>query len=235
MKHLIFFIGLSIIMTNPANAQFSESEEQMIQQIVHDYLNQNPDILYEIILNYSNQKSKEAEENAMSLTFETEGDGRFGNPNASFIIYEYSDYNCGYCKRLFKTLQTLINEDDDIQIVIKEFPILAESSVLAAKAALAAEEQNKFFEYHLALMNSVGRITEDSLKSIATMVGLNMEKYTAAISSNKFDRILRRNIDSGRAIGIEGTPALLIGKKIIPGAISLKEMMAIIDSERNKN
>ena len=174
MKHLIFFIGLSIIMTNPVNAQFSESEEQMIQQIVHDYLNQNPDILYEIILNYSNQKSKEAEENAMSLTFETEGDGRFGNPNASFIIYEYSDYNCGYCKRLFKTLQTLINEDDDIQIVIKEFPILAESSVLAAKAALAAEEQNKFFEYHLALMNSVGRITEDSLKSIATMVGLNI-------------------------------------------------------------
>ena len=122
---------------------------------------------------------------------------------SSFIIYEYSDYNCGYCKRLFKTLQTLINEDDDIQIVIKEFPILAESSVLAAKAALAAEEQNKFFEYHLALMNSVGRITEDSLKSIATMVGLNMEKYTAAISSNKFDRILRRNIDSGNYKGVD--------------------------------
>ena len=73
-------------MTNPVNAQFSEAEEQMIQQIVHDYLNQNPDILYEIILNYSNQKSKEAEENAMSLTYETEGDGRFGNPNASLII-----------------------------------------------------------------------------------------------------------------------------------------------------
>ena len=65
MKHLIFFIGLSIIMTNPVNAQFSESEEQMIQQIVHDYLNQNPDILYEIILNDSNQKSKDAEENAI--------------------------------------------------------------------------------------------------------------------------------------------------------------------------
>ena len=126
-------------------------------------------------------------------------------------------------------------EPDDILIVIKEFPILAESSVLAAKAALAAEEQNKFLEYHLALMNSVGSITEDSLKSIAIMVGLNMEQFTAAISSNKFDRILRRNIDSGRAIGIEGTPALLIGKKIIPGAISLKEIMAIIDSERNKN
>ena len=217
MKHLIFFIWLCIIMTNPVNAQFSESEEQMIQQIVHDYLNQNPDILYEIILNYSNQKSKEAKENAISLTYETEGDGRFGNPNASFIIYEYSDYNCGYCKRLFKTLQTLIDKDDDILIVIKEFPILAESSVLAAKAALAAEEQNKFFEYHLALMDSVGRITEDSLKSIATMVGLNMEQFSAAISSDKFDQILRRNIESG------------------PGAISLKEIIAIIDLERNKN
>ena len=236
MKTFIYVLGLCLTFTIQfAHAKFSESEEQQIQRMIESYLNQNPDILYDLILNYSREKAKEAEKTAISLSYNSEGDGRFGNPNASFIIYEYSDYNCGYCKKLFKTLQTLINEDDDILIVIKEFPILSESSVLAAKAALAAEEQNKFLEYHLALMNSVGRITEDSLKSIATMVGLNMEQFRAAISSNKFDQILRRNINSGRAIGIEGTPALLIGKKIIPGAISLKEIIAIIDSERNKN
>jgi protein-disulfide isomerase len=158
-----------------------------------------------------------------------------GNPDASFIIYEYSDYNCGYCKRLFNTLQTLISEDDDLLIVVKEFPILAKSSVLAAKAALAAEEQGRFAEYHNALMTSVGGITQDSLQSIATMVGLDLSLYNEAISSNRFDKILQRNMDAGRAIGIEGTPALLIGEQIIPGAIGLAEIKALIKAEREKS
>ncbi len=192
-------------------------------------------MLFDLIVNYSNEKSEDAKQSAMSLTYDSEGDGTMGNPDASFIIYEYSDYNCGYCKRLFNTLQTLISEDDDLLIVVKEFPILAKSSVLAAKAALAAEEQGRFAEYHNALMTSVGGITQDSLQSIATMVGLDLSLYNEAISSNRFDKILQRNMDAGRAIGIEGTPALLIGEQIIPGAIGLAEIKALIKAEREKN
>ncbi len=192
-------------------------------------------MLFDLIVNYSNEKSEDAKQSAMSLTYDSEGDGTMGNPDASFIIYEYSDYNCGYCKRLFNTLQTLISEDDDLLIVVKEFPILAKSSVLAAKAALAAEEQGRFAEYHNALMTSVGGITQDSLQSIATMVGLDLSLYNEAISSNRFDKILQRNMDAGQAIGIEGTPALLIGEQIIPGAIGLAEIKALIKAEREKS
>jgi len=121
-------------------------------------------------------------------------------------------------------------------IVVKEFPILAKSSILAAKAALAAKEQGRFAEYHNALMTSVGgSITQDSLQSIATMVGLDLSLYNEAISSNRFDKILQRNMDAGRAIGIEGTPALLIGEQIIPGAIGLAEINALIKAEREKS
>ncbi|MEK9532085.1 MAG: DsbA family protein, partial [Alphaproteobacteria bacterium] len=202
---------------------------------IEKYLSQNPEFLFDLIVNYSNQKSEDAKQSAMSLTYDSEGDGTMGNPDASFIIYEYSDYNCGYCKRLFNTLQTLISEDDDLLIVVKEFPILAKSSVLAAKAALAAEEQGRFAEYHNALMTSVGGITQDSLQSIATMVGLDLSLYNEAISSNRFDKILQRNMDAGQAIGIEGTPALLIGEQIIPGAIGLAEIKALIKAEREKS
>ncbi len=236
MKQIFYYLTLILfLITYPAKAEFSEKEEQQIQHIIEKYLSQNPELLFDLIVNYSNEKSEDAKQSAMSLTYDSEGDGTMGNPDASFIIYEYSDYNCGYCKRLFNTLQTLISEDDDLLIVVKEFPILAKSSVLAAKAALAAEEQGRFVEYHSALMTSVGGITQDSLQSIATMVGLDLSLYNEAISSNRFDKILQRNMDAGRAIGIEGTPALLIGEQIIPGAIGLAEIKALIKAEREKN
>ena len=236
MKQIFYYLTLCLfLITHPAKAEFSESEERQIQHIIERYLSQNPELLFDLIVNYSNQKSEDAKQSAMSLTYDSEGDGTMGNPDASFIIYEYSDYNCGYCKRLFNTLQTLISEDDDLLIVVKEFPILAKSSVLAAKAALAAEEQGRFAEYHNALMISVGGITQDSLQSIATMVGLDLSLYNEAISSNRFDKILQRNMDSGRAIGIEGTPALLIGEQIIPGAIGLAEIKALIKAERENS
>ncbi len=236
MKQIFYYLSLCLfLITHPAKAEFSEQEEQQIQHIIEKYLSQNPELLFDLIVNYSNEKSEDAKQSAMSLTYDSEGDGTMGNPDASFIIYEYSDYNCGYCKRLFNTLQTLISEDDDLLIVVKEFPILAKSSVLAAKAALAAEEQGRFAEYHNALMTSVGGITQDSLQSIATMVGLDLSLYNEAISSNRFDKILQRNMDAGRAIGIEGTPALLIGEQIIPGAIGLAEIKALIKAEREKS
>ena len=236
MKFFLYIIGIFLTLAvHSAHAEFSETEERRIKQIIQGYLNQNPDILYDLILNYSKQKTEESKKAAFSLTYDIEGDGKFGNSDASFIIYEYSDYNCGYCKRLFKTLQTLVAEDNDILIVIKEFPILSKSSVLAAKAALAAEEQNKFLDYHLALMTSVGSITNESIRLIANKLDLDMEQFNASISSDRLDRILRRNINAGRAIGIEGTPALLIGNRIIPGAVSLEEIKAIIHSERNKS
>ena len=236
MKQIFYYLTLCLfLITHPTKAEFSVSEEQQIQHIIEKYLSQNPELLFDLIVNYSNQKSEDAKQSAMSLTYDSEGDGIMGNPDASFIIYEYSDYNCGYCKRLFNTLQTLISEDADLLIVVKEFPILAKSSVLAAKAALAAEEQGRFAEYHNALMTSVGGITQDSLQSIATMVGLDLSLYNEAISSNRFDKILQRNMDAGRAIGIEGTPALLIGEQIIPGAIGLAEIKALIKAEREKS
>jgi len=236
MKQIFYYLTLILfLITYPAKAEFSEKEEQQIQHIIEKYLSQNPELLFDLIVNYSNEKSEDAKQSAMSLTYDSEGDGTMGNPDASFIIYEYSDYNCGYCKRLFNTLQTLISEDDDLLVVVKEFPILAKSSVLAAKAALAAEEQGRFVEYHSALMTSVGGITQDSLQSIATMVGLDLSLYNEAISSNRFDKILQRNMDAGQAIGIEGTPALLIGEQVIPGAIGLAEIKALIKAEREKS
>ena len=84
-------------------------------------------------------------------------------------------------------------------------------------------------------MTSVGSITNESIRLLANKLDLDMKQFNAAISSDRLDRILRRNINAGRAIGIEGAPALLIGNRIITGAINLEEIKAIIHSERNKS
>ena len=72
-----------------------------------------------------------------------------GNPDGDVTIYEFFDYKCGYCKRALETVISLIEEDKNLRFVMVEFPILSDESVLAARAALAAVDQDNFFEFHI--------------------------------------------------------------------------------------
>ena len=119
------------------------------------------------------------EQAAFSLVRNEDGDPVIGPADAVVTIYEFSDYNCGYCKRIFADLQTVLSEQSDVKLVVKEFPILAESSVVAAKAAIAAQRQGKFPDFHRTMMARRGRIDDQAVLSAARTAGLEVARLQA--------------------------------------------------------
>ena len=163
-----------------------------------------------------------------------QGDPVMGNSNGTITLYEFSDYNCGYCKRVFEPIQQLVRDNPDVRLVIKEFPILSQSSLVAAKAAIAAEMQGKFGDYHIAMMTYRGQITDAVVMRMAAQAGVDIEQLKSDMESPKTMAIIQRTREAAAALEINGTPGLVVGDTVVPGAIGLDELVKLIAEERNK-
>ena len=208
--------------------------EQQIENIIEKYILENPEILIESLEKFTaNQKEKEKKSFVSILNnfYETklyESLPRVGNINGKQIIIEFVDYNCGYCKKTLPTISKLMKNFDNIQIVFIDFPILSESSEIAARASLAANEQKAYFEYHSILLNNKKLINEDFLYKIAKDLSLNIEKFKKDMSSEKIKNIIIKNINFANSLKIRGTPTFIIGKQIFPGAYDYEKLKEII-------
>ena len=153
-----------------------------------------------------------------------------GNPKGEKVIVEFFDYNCGYCKRNFSELMELILEDKEIKIILKEFPILGESSLLASKAAIASKKQGKYFEMHQKLLSQKSRIDLVKIKEVANEIGINVGMLIQDMEKESNLKIIKENQILAEKIGVNGTPTFIIGQEVIPGSIGKQ---VIIDSLAN--
>jgi protein-disulfide isomerase len=154
-----------------------------------------------------------------------------GNKEGKTVIIEFFDYNCGYCKRSFPELMDLISNDSDIKVILKELPVLGESSILASKYAIAAQKQNKYFEMHQELINFSGQISTNDIKNISKTIGINFEQLKTDMNHDETILIIRENYRLADLIGVRGTPAFIINKKLIPGAIGKNEMVKLLKND----
>ena len=223
---------VTIGITLPAAADINDADRATVEKMIGEYIRANPEVLRDALISLAEREAAERREQAMFILESDDGDPFLGNPDASFVIYEFSDYNCGNCKRVFQTLQQLITEDDDIKLVIKEFPILSESSLLAAQAGIAAQAQGVFEDYHIAMMTARGAISMNSIMAAATSAGADLDRLQADMNSPAVEAIIARTRAAAQQLEISGTPGLVIGRQIIPGAIDLDQMRDIIATER---
>jgi len=158
-----------------------------------------------------------------------------GNPDGKLTIYEFSDYNCGYCKRVFGAVQKVLADDDDIRFVVKEFPILAQSSVLAASAAIAAQAQGVFPDYHVTMMTNPGAISMETVLQAAKDAGADLDRLQRDMRSPEVNAIINRTRQAADQLRISGTPGFVIGSTIVPGAISEDELRRLIAEARAQN
>ena len=175
--------------------------------------------------------------NLVSLRGELENDPTSpvgGNPQGDVTIVEFFDYQCPYCKRVLPAVQTLLKTDGNIRYVFKEFPILGPQSVVAARAALAAWklDRDRYVPFHTALMQSRGRLSERKILDVAADSGLDVERLRAAMADPGIDKALARNAELARALDINGTPAFVIGENVIPGAVDLDTLTALVSAAR---
>ena len=226
----------------PASAQQNETltDQAKTEQIIHDYLLAHPEVIIEAVNNYQKQQEKaSAEKQTQALTDRreelqrTRGDPVVGNPNGDVTVVEFFDYRCPYCKTVAAAFIDLYEKDGKVRLVLKEFPILGPESEFASKAALAAQKQGKYREFHLAMMTFKGKMTNDDVRQLAAKVGIDVAKLEQDMQDPAVAETINRNYALADALGIRGTPAFIVGNELVPGAISAEEMQKRIAAVRN--
>ncbi len=218
--------------TTAAQAELSTAEKNEIEAVIEDYIISHPELIRDVLTRLAQAEQQAQLEAGLSLVRQDSGDPAIGPAEAELTVYEFSDYNCGYCKRLFPDLQAILAEDSDLRLVIKEFPILAESSVDAARAGIAAQAQGKFAAFHTALMGWRGRVDDTAVRTAAEAAGLDMAAFSRDMAAPQTDMILNRTRQAATALELRGTPALVIGNTVIPGAVSRDDILDLIKQAR---
>ena len=196
------------------------------------YIADNPEAIETALIALSNARQQDSQAQTINLLTASDDKTSIGNPQGDITIYEFSDYNCGFCKRVFADLKQVVQEDGNIRLIVKEYPILAESSVMAARLALHAAEIGKFEVVHHALMQWRGAITPEMLSALATKHGINA--FTIDPPENDpITKKLVQNRNVGQALNITGTPSFIIGDEIIRGALSKTDLIRAIRRARN--
>ena len=221
-------IGMMVESRNAApDAANGDINAQMIT-----FVNDNPQLILDSVRSYSARMEREARDQALNLVRANDGNTVMGNPDGDVTIYEFSDYNCGYCKRSFSMLMELARQDDNIRIVVKEFPILSQSSVDAARLAIAAGEIGKFEAFHSATMTWQGGLDELAYDSIAEAAGTSLDELNSILDGLDTDTIFSDNRNAAQQLNISGTPAFIVGDTLIPGAVSLEEIQDLVRAAR---
>ena len=198
---------------------FDARQKDAIRAIMKEYLLQQPEILREAIAELNKRQEMAAEgERKKALASLYKDQSPFSTGNGKVTVVEFFDYNCGYCRKAFHNLVSVANDDKDVRVVFVEFPILSEESRLASQAAIAATKQNKYFEFHRALMEHNGPVKEDTIFKAAADVGINVEKLKEDMKAPEVNEQIEKNLQLGTAMGVQGTPAIFVGDEAIPGA-----------------
>ena len=152
MRMLVVICLMLTIMAPPlAEADLDASERAELNKVIEDFIRNNAELVRDTLIALAAREEAERKQTGLAMVRDDLGDPVMGNPTGKITLYEFSDYNCGYCKRVFEPIQQLLRDNLDVRLVIKEFPILSQSSLVAAKAAIAAEKQGKFGAYHITL------------------------------------------------------------------------------------
>ena len=225
---------LTTMVPSLARADLDATERATLNSIIEDFIRNNPEIVRDTLISLAAREETQRKQTGLTKLRDDQGDPVMGNANGTITLYEFSDYNCGYCKRVFEPIQQLVRDNPDVRLVIKEFPILSQSSLVAAKAAIAAEMQGKFGDYHIAMMTYRGQITDAVVMRMAAQAGVDIEQLKSDMESPKTMAIIQRTREAAAALEINGTPGLVVGDTVVPGAIGLDELVKLIAEERNK-
>jgi len=155
-----------------------------------------------------------------------------GNPQGAVTLVEFFDARCGYCKRLHPNMEQLLQRERDVRVVMKDLPILGPASVTASRALLAAQRQNLYVPFYDALMRLREEPTEAVLRREAERVRIDWARLRRDMDDPAIQTQIARNMELARALDIQGTPALVIGTTIVPGAVDLAELQRLTAAAR---
>lgn len=228
----------------PAAAQsFSAPQRTEIETIVREYLLRRPELLQEVLTELEKkqavveaEKAKAAVQSHSATLLNSPHHVVVGNPQGDVTLVEFFDYNCGYCKRALSDLQGLMQADPKLRVVLKEFPVLGEGSVEAARVAAAVRMQDKtgkkYFDFHQRLMNGRGQADKAKALAAAKEAGLDVARIERDIGSDEVRASLEESLRLAEALGLNGTPSYVVGSDVVIGAVGRDALKSKINAAR---
>jgi protein-disulfide isomerase len=231
--------GLAMMfLAAPAQAAMDAAQKQEIEAVIHDYLLANPEVLEQAFKELQDKRAKEAaakqsEAIAKSgdLLYNTPNQTVLGNPQGKVTLVEFFDYNCGYCKRAVADMMALLDSNPDLRIIMKEFPILSEGSVEAARISVALKDSDpmQYLKFHQELFSRPGVANAAKALEVAKDLGLDVDKIKTAAGATTVTDNIKEVHALAETLGISGTPSYVIGTELVPGALgydALQEKVA---------
>ncbi|MFZ2100517.1 MAG: DsbA family protein [Oricola sp.] len=231
LRNLLLTSAIAAAIVLPAAgpaAAFDANERKEIESIIREYLLANPEVLLEVQdaletkqVAAQREQQQEAITKNTDTIFASATDPVLGNKDGSATVVEFFDYNCGYCKRALADMISMMEVDSELKFVLKEFPILGPDSVAAHHVAFAFNDlyPEKYTEFHLRLLGHDGRANEDVAMKVATDLGGDEAKIRERMKDASVEQRINETYQLASSLGINGTPAYVIGDEIVSGAL----------------
>lgn len=240
---LFALIAGLITPTMAQDRQVDPAEREKIEQIVQEYLLENPEIIAiafrELQRRQTLARMGPAIEMYRDYLEKDPNAAVIGNPDGDVTIVEFFDYRCSFCRRHFPEVMKLVREDGNIRYIPRQFPILDRPgeqpvSYLASRAALAAQKQGKFEEFHTALLTADGSLSEEGIYDISRRIGLNVAQLKADMNDRLVIKSVQNTLAIGKDIGFEGTPGYIIGDDVVTGAEGYGRLLQAVNRARSQ-
>jgi protein-disulfide isomerase len=218
---------------------FSEAQRAEIVGILRDALRSDPSILRDALegLEAADRRDRDGLSRAAiaahaDALFRDPADPSKGNPQGAVTVVEFFDPRCGYCKRMRPVVEELLRRQRDVRWVMKDLPILGPASVLASRALLASQRQGRYAEFHDAVLKLREEPAEAVLRREAERAGLDWARLKRDMEDPGVQRRIDANSLLARALQIQGTPAMVVGETLVPGAVDLASLERLVAEAR---
>ena len=217
-------------------SQFLTTEE--LNEKLEDFITSNPQFIIDVLRNYQiTQNQKEQEKintqslEKISLLNSQEHPLTYGNISSKRSIYQFIDYNCGYCLKFHQELNNVLNKDNDIKVIVIQMPILGSQSNQFSKMAIAANLQNKFKLVHDYLYSQQRKSNMEDILADLFLLKVDIIKLQEDTASETVLNVLNKHDQLVKDFQFTGTPAIIIGNTIIPGFIEEEKIFEILEKE----
>ncbi|MBS1301606.1 DsbA family protein [Loktanella sp. SALINAS62] len=236
------FAALVLALPALAESHMTPSERDAFRSEVRNYLMENPEVIMEAI-NLLQTREAEAQAQAEVAMVQNQMDALVndgvsyvdGNPDGDITIVEFMDYRCGFCKRAHPEVESLLSADGNVRLIIKEFPILGEESVLASRFAIATKMvagDEAYKTVHDTLMSFDGQPDMDTLVRLGNTLGLDTDAITAMMDDDAVTQVIADNRALGQALQINGTPTFVVADQMVRGYVPAEQLQQLVDDLR---
>ena len=209
-----------------------------IDKIIKEFVQNNPEFIIDVLRKYQDDQNKIEQEkisqqnnsNIINLNL-FDNPMIIGNKNATKTIYEFVDYNCGYCLKFHDQVLSVLNEDQNTKLVIMQMPILGDNSFTFSKIAVAANFQNKFEEVHNYLYSSDRKSKMADILGDLFLMNIDIAQLEQDMNSEKVAKVILSHEQFVKDFKFNGTPAIIIGETIIPGYVEKDKIIEILENE----